>query len=64
MVSEGTAKLLRCRTGLNFRWRVRRGGPTRNVEEPIIYVAFETLERYPKLSADWFRQTAKQNAVA
>ncbi|MGN6171117.1 MAG: family 1 glycosylhydrolase, partial [Solirubrobacteraceae bacterium] len=30
----------------------------------IVYVDFDTLERTPKLSADWFRQTARQNAVA
>jgi beta-glucosidase len=30
----------------------------------IIYVDFETLQRTPKLSAEWFRQTARQNAVA
>ena len=28
------------------------------------YVDYETLKRTPKLSADWFRETAKQNAVA
>jgi beta-glucosidase len=30
----------------------------------IVYVDFDTLERTPKLSAEWFRETAKQNAVA
>ena len=29
----------------------------------LIHVDFETLERTPKLSAEWFRQTARQNAV-
>jgi beta-glucosidase len=29
----------------------------------LIYVDFETLERRPKLSADWFRRAARQNAV-
>jgi beta-glucosidase len=29
----------------------------------LIYVDFETLERKPKLSAEWFRQAARQNAV-
>jgi beta-glucosidase len=29
----------------------------------IVYVDFDTLERTPKLSAEWFRETAKQNAV-
>jgi beta-glucosidase len=29
----------------------------------LIYVDFETLERTPKLSAEWFRQAARENAV-
>jgi beta-glucosidase len=29
----------------------------------LVYVDFETLERIPKLSADWFRAAARQNAV-
>jgi beta-glucosidase len=29
----------------------------------IIYVDFQTLERIPKLSAKWFREAARQNAV-
>jgi beta-glucosidase len=29
----------------------------------LIYLDFETLERTPKLSAEWFRQAARQNAV-
>src|SRR5215831_10526031 len=29
----------------------------------LIYVDFETLERTPKLSAEWFRRAAQQNAV-
>src|SRR5215831_2139985 len=29
----------------------------------LIYVDFDTLERTPKLSAEWFRAAAKQNAV-
>jgi beta-glucosidase len=29
----------------------------------LIYLDFETLERTPKLSAEWFRQAALQNAV-
>jgi beta-glucosidase len=29
----------------------------------LIYVDFETLERTPKLSAKWFREAARQNAV-
>jgi len=29
----------------------------------IIYVDFETLERIPKLSAEWFAEAARNNAV-
>jgi beta-glucosidase len=29
----------------------------------LIYVGFDTLKRTPKLSADWFREVARQNAV-
>ncbi|MCP3470494.1 family 1 glycosylhydrolase [Bradyrhizobium sp. CCGUVB1N3] len=29
----------------------------------LIYVNFDTLERIPKLSAEWFREAARQNAV-
>ena len=29
----------------------------------LIYVDFDTLQRTPKLSADWFRAAARQNAV-
>jgi len=29
----------------------------------LIYVDFGTLERTPKLSAEWFREAARQNAV-
>jgi beta-glucosidase len=29
----------------------------------LIYVDFDTLERKPKLSAEWFREAARQNAV-
>jgi beta-glucosidase len=29
----------------------------------LIYVDFDTLERIPKLSADWFREAARRNAV-
>jgi beta-glucosidase len=28
-----------------------------------VYVDFDTLERTPKLSAEWFREAARQNAV-
>ena len=29
----------------------------------LIYVDFDTLEPIPKLSAEWFREAARQNAV-
>lgn len=29
----------------------------------LIHVDFDTLERRPKLSADWFREAARRNAV-
>jgi beta-glucosidase len=29
----------------------------------LIYVDFDTPVRTPKLSADWFREAARQNAV-
>jgi hypothetical protein len=29
----------------------------------LIYVDFDTLERKPKLSAEWFREAARQNAA-
>jgi beta-glucosidase len=29
----------------------------------LIYVDFETQQRIPKLSAEWFREAARQNAV-
>jgi len=29
----------------------------------LIYVNFDTLERTPKLSAQWFREAARHNAV-
>jgi hypothetical protein len=28
-----------------------------------VYVDFDTLERRPKLSAEWFREAARANAV-
>jgi beta-glucosidase/6-phospho-beta-glucosidase/beta-galactosidase len=31
--------------------------------EASVYVDFDTLERTPKLSAEWFRQTARKDAV-
>jgi beta-glucosidase len=30
----------------------------------LVYVDFETQKRTPKLSAEWFRETARRNAVA
>jgi beta-glucosidase len=30
----------------------------------MVFVDFDTLERTPKLSADWFRAAARQNTVA
>jgi len=29
----------------------------------LIYIDFETLERTPKFSAEWFREAARQNRV-
>jgi NAD(P)-dependent dehydrogenase (short-subunit alcohol dehydrogenase family) len=29
----------------------------------LVYVDFDTLQRKPKLSAEWFPQAARQNAV-
>jgi beta-glucosidase len=29
----------------------------------LIYADFETLKRTPKLSAEWLKQAARQNAV-
>ena len=29
----------------------------------LVYVDFDTLERKPKLSAQWFREATRQNAV-
>ena len=29
----------------------------------LIYVDFDTQQRIPKLSAEWFREAARQNAV-
>jgi len=43
----------------NFEWTFGYGE-----RFGIIYVDFETLVRTPKLSAEWFRHTARRNAVA
>jgi beta-glucosidase len=42
----------------NFEWIYGYGN-----RFGIIYVDFETLERKPKLSAAWFKEAARQNAV-
>lgn len=42
----------------NFEWMDGYG-----TRFGLIYVDFETLERTPKLSAEWFREAARQNAV-
>jgi beta-glucosidase len=42
----------------NFEWTAGYGN-----RFGIIYVDFETLKRIPKLSAEWFREAARQNAV-
>ena len=42
----------------NFEWMDGYGN-----RFGIVYVDFETLERTPKLSAEWFREAAKRNAV-
>jgi beta-glucosidase len=42
----------------NFEWVAGYGD-----RFGIIYVDFETLQRTPKLSAAWFRESARQNAV-
>lgn len=42
----------------NFEWMDGYGN-----RFGLIYVDFETQQRIPKLSAEWFRATARQNAV-
>jgi beta-glucosidase len=42
----------------NFQWVAGYGDRI-----GIIYVDFETLQRTPKLSAKWFREAARLNAV-
>jgi beta-glucosidase len=43
----------------NFEWNAGYGN-----RFGIFYVDFETQKRTPKLSAAWFRETARRNAVA
>jgi beta-glucosidase len=42
----------------NFEWIYGYGN-----RFGLVYVDFDTLERKPKLSAEWFREAARQNAV-
>jgi beta-glucosidase len=42
----------------NFEWIYGYGN-----RFGIVYVDFDTQERIPKLSAAWFREAARQNAV-
>lgn len=42
----------------NFEWMDGYG-----TRFGLIYVDFDTLERIPKLSAEWFREAVRQNAV-
>jgi beta-glucosidase len=42
----------------NFEWIYGYGN-----RFGIVYVDFDTQERIPKLSAEWFREAARQNAV-
>jgi beta-glucosidase len=42
----------------NFEWMDGFGN-----QFGLAYVDFDTLERKPKLSAEWFREAARQNAV-
>ena len=43
----------------NFEWIYGYGN-----RFGLIYVDFKTQKRTPKLSAQWFRETARRNAVA
>jgi beta-glucosidase len=42
----------------NFEWIYGYGN-----RFGLIYVDFDTLERSPKLSAEWFREAARRKAV-
>jgi beta-glucosidase len=42
----------------NFEWMDGYGN-----RFGLVYVDFDTLERTPKLSAEWFRQAAQRNQV-
>jgi beta-glucosidase len=43
----------------NFEWTARFGN-----RYGLVYVDFATQKRTPKLSASFFRETARRNAVA
>jgi beta-glucosidase len=42
----------------NFEWMEGYGN-----RFGMVYVDFKTLKRTPKLSAQWFREAARRNAV-
>jgi beta-glucosidase len=42
----------------NFEWTAGYGN-----RYGLVYVDFKTQKRTPKLSAEWFRETARQNRV-
>jgi beta-glucosidase len=42
----------------NFEWMDGYGN-----RFGLVYVDFDTLERTPKLSAEWFREAARQHAL-
>jgi len=44
--------------GHNFEWIYGYGN-----RFGLVYVDFESQRRIPKLSAEWFREAARQNAV-
>jgi inosine-uridine nucleoside N-ribohydrolase len=61
--SWALAMLLGC-PGLHLRLVVTATADTTyRAREEVVYLDFDTLERRPKLSAEWFREAARQNAV-